>query len=125
MMKDIIDSILQARSEYKREAYYYVARAIESLHDKIREEENRRRHISGRELVDGMISLAKEDYGYLAYAVFEEWGIRTTEDIGTIVFLMVEEGILAAQSSDSKKDFKDVCDLKKAFEEEYRDFSIE
>jgi len=123
-MKDIIENIVSRNPQYKQEAFYYVARVIESLHEKIIREEQKRRHVSGRELVFEMVRLAGEDYGYLAYTVFEEWGIHTTGDIGEIVFLMVENEILAAQSSDSRNDFKDLCDLKKTFEEEYSDFNV-
>jgi len=124
-MKDIIDDIVSKHPQYRREAFYYVAKAIESLHDKINEKENKRRHISGKELVLEMIALAKEDYGYLAFAVFEEWGINITEDIGEIVFIMVENEILSAQSSDSKDDFISICNLKTVFEEEYQDYVLE
>ena len=71
-----------------------------------------------------MVSLAKEDYGFLALTVFKEWGIHTTEDIGEIVFIMVENGILSAQSSDSKDDFINICNMKTVFEEEYQDYKL-
>ena len=69
-MIDVIDRIALQNPKYKKEAFYYVARAIESSHEKIRKKEHRRRHISGRELVDEIVTLAREDFGFLAKTVF-------------------------------------------------------
>ena len=75
-----------------------------------------RRHVSGRELLDGILAYGKEEFGPMALTVFEHWGIRNTEDFGRIVFKMVEAGVLAKTDQDSLADFKDVYDLKKVFE---------
>jgi len=77
------------------------------------------RHISGQELAAGVRGLALERYGPMARAVLEHWGIHTTEDIGDIVFAMVEFGILTKQDEDRREDFRDVFDFAEAFEQNY------
>ena len=123
-MIDIIERLAAQDKRYHKDAFYYVARAIESSHEKIRRKERKRRHITGQELVAEVVDLATADFGQLAGQVFEAWGLRTTLDIGEIVFLMVDNGILSAQKSDSKEDFRDVCDFAHAFERDYNAFDL-
>lgn len=122
---DIIRSLAEEDKRYKKEAFYYVARAVESSHDRIVSTEKNKRHITGRELIDEMICLGAEDFGFLARTVFEEWGICSTDDIGEIVFLMVEKGILSAQESDSKADFRNILSLGRVLEDYYSGFELD
>ena len=70
-----------------------------------------RRHISGGELTSGVIHIAREEFGPLAPTVFREWGVGTTEDIGTIVFELVDAGQLSARPDDTPADFVTGIDL--------------
>ena len=74
-------------------------------------------HVTGGELLEAIRRLARERYGVLAREVFESWGVRTTEDFGTIVFLLVEEGLLGKTEEDSIEDFRDVYSFEEAFRE--------
>ncbi|MBC8097592.1 MAG: hypothetical protein H7Y43_17455, partial [Akkermansiaceae bacterium] len=44
--------------------------------------------------------------GPMAITVLEEWGIRTCQDFGEIVFNMVEVGLLAKTEKDTRDDFQ-------------------
>ena len=48
-------------------------------------------HVSGQELLCGVLRNAREKWGLLAPVVLHSWGVNHTEDIGEIVFLMVED----------------------------------
>ncbi len=63
--------------------------------------------------------MALDRYGPMARTVLEHWGIHTTEDIGDIVFAMVDFGILTKQDEDRREDFRDVFDFAEAFEQDY------
>jgi uncharacterized repeat protein (TIGR04138 family) len=52
----------------------------------------------------------------MARTVLEHWGIHATEDLGDIVFALVECGILIKQEDDRKEDFRAVFDFEEAFE---------
>ena len=123
-MIDVIDRLAAQHERFKRDAFYYVARAIESAHDRIKKKEHRKRHISGRELVQEIVRLARAEFGYLAWTVFREWGWDSTEAIGDVVFIMVDNGILSARESDSPQDFVQVCDLAAVLERDYADFDM-
>ena len=77
------------------------------------------RHISGSELAHGVRDLALERFGPLARTVLEHWGIHATDDVGRIVFALVECGVLVKQDEDRMEDFRDVFDFEDAFERSY------
>jgi uncharacterized repeat protein (TIGR04138 family) len=74
------------------------------------------RHISGRELAEGVRDLALERFGPLARTVLEHWGIRATGNVGDVVFALVEAGVLIKQDEDGPEDFLGVYDFDEAFE---------
>ncbi|MDZ4771889.1 MAG: hypothetical protein SGI72_02015 [Planctomycetota bacterium] len=84
------------------------------------EEEGTARHVTGQELLSGMRVHAIEQFGPLAGAVWRAWGIRDTLDWGRIVFLLVEEGLLNRQDSDSIEDFRAGFDFDTAFVKSYQ-----
>ena len=108
---DIIESIIEHDTRYRREAYSFVLEAIDFCLDKLEEP----RHLTGREVLDAARELAIERFGMAAKMVFDEWGVRKTADVGHIVFNMVEAGLLTKTPADSIQDFADVYD----FEEEF------
>jgi len=77
------------------------------------------RHISVDQLLDGLKAYAIEQFGPLSRLVLESWGVYRTEDIGEIVFNLVEGGLLNKQDCDLKEDFTDGFDFRKEFEENY------
>jgi uncharacterized repeat protein (TIGR04138 family) len=112
------ETVHKIRSRDKRfneEAYVFIIEALEYTLGRM----ERRRHISAKELLDGMVDYARSRYGMLSFAILESWGIRNTADIGSAVIHLVEGGILAKRESDSAEDFEDVCDLKEVLEEKY------
>jgi uncharacterized repeat protein (TIGR04138 family) len=74
-----------------------------------------KRHVSGRELCEGIRDLALDRYGALAPLVFDRWGVRRTADFGAIVFNLVEAGLMSRSDTDSPADFDDVFDFRQAF----------
>lgn len=78
-----------------------------------------KRHVSGRELVDGARGLAMERFGPLARAVLEHWGIHSTDDLGEMVFALVDVGVLVKREEDCPEDFKDLFDFEEVFDQNY------
>jgi len=78
------------------------------------------RHVTGRELLEGIRAYATESFGFLARTVLAEWGVSRTQDFGDIVFNLVEAGLLSRTEKDTKSDFADVYDFAEAFEAEFR-----
>ena len=64
------------------------------------------RHLSGQELLQGVIRLARQEFGHFAPTVFREWGIASGEDVGRLVFQLVESKQLSARREDTIEDFR-------------------
>ena len=66
----------------------------------------------------GMTRLARERWGCLARLVLEHWGVSRTEDVGEIVFLMVDDEKLQwkRRETDTKDDFAQAYDFAAVFD---------
>ncbi len=69
------------------------------------------RHVRSRELLEGIRSLALQEFGLMARTVFRMWGVQTTEDFGRIVFNLVEAGLVTKTDEETLADFRDVFDF--------------
>jgi uncharacterized repeat protein (TIGR04138 family) len=110
-----MDRILAREPRFDESAYLFVLAALEYC--QVRMEE--RRHIGGRELAHACRDLALERYGVMARMVLDHWGVRSTADLGDIVFTLVDLGLLISQPTDSRDEFVGVFDFDQAFEREY------
>lgn len=73
------------------------------------------RHVSGQQLCWAMRDLAIQRWGPLARTVLRRWHIRSTDDIGRLVFALIECGMMRRQETDRLEDFHDVFDFDEAF----------
>ncbi|MDQ6887675.1 MAG: hypothetical protein M3068_10310 [Gemmatimonadota bacterium] len=110
-----MDRIRAREPRFHENAYLFVLSALEYCQARMTE----RRHICGRELATACRDLALEQFGVMSRVVFEFWGVRSTADLGDIVFTLVELGLLISQQSDTREEFVDVFDFDRAFERDY------
>jgi uncharacterized repeat protein (TIGR04138 family) len=106
---DAVDRIRETDERYRREAYGFVVGALGVTVQALPPErlaDAARRHLSGAELLRGVVRLARAEFGAMAPAVFREWGLSGGEDVGHIVFRLVESGELSARPEDSLEDFR-------------------
>ena len=111
----VMDRLRQRYPGYHETAYLFILSALHFTIERLAEP----RHISGRELAEGCRDLAIERWGLMARTVLEYWGIRSTVDLGAIVFALVECGVLVKQDSDDLDDFEAVYDFSHAFGRDY------
>ena len=112
---ETIEHIVKRDARYKIDAYNFVLQALNYTVSKLKKS----RHLTGRELLEGIRQYVKEQFGPMARTVLEHWGINFTEDFGNIVFNLVDAKILSKTEEDSIEDFKDGYDFKEAFGEKY------
>ncbi len=98
---------------FDERAYLFVLASIEYLQTRL----EARRHVSGEELAWCCRDFAILQYGPMAQTVLEHWGIRRTDDLGRIVFALVEVGLLVTQPGDREEDFAGRFDFAEAFGE--------
>jgi uncharacterized repeat protein (TIGR04138 family) len=71
-------------------------------------------HVKSHELLEGIRTLALQEFGLMASVVFRMWGVRSTEDFGHIVFNLVSAGLLNKTDDEKLDDFRDVFDFEQA-----------
>ena len=110
-----MDQIRLREPRFHEHAYLFLLSALEYSQARMTE----RRHITGRELAEACRDLALDRYGVMARLVLDHWGVRSTADIGDVVFTLVDLGLLISQPTDSRLDFVDVFGFDQAFERDY------
>ena len=111
----VMNRLRQRYPSYHETAYLFILSALQFTIEKVGEP----RHVTPAELAGGCRDLALERWGLLARSVLEYWGIHSTEDLGEIVFALVECGVLVKREDDSPHDFSAVYSFHHAFEESY------
>lgn len=112
---DVLARIRDRASRFDERAYVFVLAALEHLQASLPQ----RRHVSGEELAVACRDFARQQYGLLSRTVLEYWGICSTADIGTIVFTLIDLGLLKAQQTDRPEDFRSVYAFAEAFDSDY------
>lgn len=115
-----LDAIIAEDPRFKRDAYLFISESVAYAMAKMREQ-GEVRHIEGQELLEEIREYALERFGPLALDVLQDWGIYSCEDIGDIVFHMVESHLLGASENDSPDDFKNGYDFREAFLQPFMD----
>jgi uncharacterized repeat protein (TIGR04138 family) len=99
------------------EAYEFVCEAVRHTQERLRRrpvDPTADRHVTGRELLKGACDLAVREFGMMAPVVFKHWGVRTTDDLGEIVFKLIKAEKLSKSETDDRDEFHDAFDLEKA-----------
>ena len=112
---DVMARIRARGGQYHERGYLFVLATIEFLQTRLEV----RRHVSAPELAWACRDFAQQQFGLLAPGVLAHWGITRTEDIGRIVFTLVEIGLLVTQPGDTESDFEGVYRFADVFGDSY------
>jgi len=112
---DVLARIRAHGGQYHERAYLFVLASIEFIQSRIEV----RRHVTAQELAWSCRDLAQQQFGLMAPAVLAHWGITRTNDIGRVVYTLVEVGMLVTQPGDQESDFEDVYQFAEVFGESY------
>ena len=113
---EALESVVASDPRYQRDGYIFLRDALDfttKQHKKVKGVSVR--HVSGPELLDGVRQYALKEFGPMVMTVFDSWGIRSSEDIGHMVFNLIGAGVFGKTEQDSIEDFKNVYDFEEAF----------
>ena len=111
-----LEKVLRKDPRYHRDAYCFLREALDHTQNLAgKPKPGEIRHVTGQALLEGVRLYALHQYGPMALALLNEWGVRRGEDFGEIVFNMVECRLLAKTEKDSREDFKNGYDFDTAF----------
>ncbi|MCX6357623.1 MAG: hypothetical protein NT045_07110 [Candidatus Aureabacteria bacterium] len=111
-VEEVIRGVIAQAARYHIDAYGFVLESLEHTYRIV----GKKRHVSGPELLDGLRRYAIERYGPMAGTVLAHWGITRCEDVGEIVFNLVDAELLSKSGNDSRDDFRGGYDFKEAFD---------
>lgn len=105
-------SILKRDKRFDPHAYFFLKDALDFTLKRIAETNSgQARHVTGPELLAGYRDFALEQFGPMASTLMKEWSIRKCQDVGDMVFNLIEEQVFGKQDSDKKEDFSEVFDF--------------
>ena len=133
-LREAIGVAVVRDSRYTIEAYEFIFAALDRA--KIRKRKARKargnagprkrrsgnaasRHVTGRDLCNAARDLALDLFGLMALSILERWGLRSTSDIGEVVYNLIESGDLERSAEDDRADFDDVYDFEAALRLDY------
>lgn len=105
--------ILRKDDRYDSRAYDFVLRVISEA------SATAKGHVTGQELLGFFRDLALDAYGPLAFTVLDDWGLHTCEDVGEIVFNLLDSKRISKTPNDSREDFIGGFDFHREFLEPY------
>jgi len=106
---------------YRSDGYHFLREALDHTVNSLRKDELvEHRHVSGSELLEGLVEYAHKEFGSMALTVLDSWGIRSDEDVGEMVFNLIDAGAFGRSEEDSPEDFRGVLDLREALLAPYR-----
>ena len=114
--EEILGKIVAEDPRYLRDGYFFLREALDHTQKMVgKSKKDEIRHVSGQELLSGIREYGLSQFGPMTLTVLEEWGIRSCEDFGEMVFNMVTNNLLAKTDKDSRDDFKDGYNFEEAF----------
>lgn len=109
---DLFDDIIAKDSRYDARAYALLMDVIHFLGEG-------GKHMTSADIMEEFKERALDQYGPLSYAVVTEWGLSRTEDLGEMMFNLVEGHRVRKDENDTPESFAGGYDFREAFKGPY------
>src|ERR1700721_2156845 len=97
-----VEQIIERGPRYGKEAYILLKEALEfTIKQKKRGKTESGSHVNAGELLDGFRQLALKEFGPMVMTVLEYWGVRSSFDVGQMVFNLIGAGVFGKLDSHS------------------------
>jgi uncharacterized repeat protein (TIGR04138 family) len=118
---EAVETLCRGDFRYQPEAYAFLRDSLEATikrRKKTRKETGS--HVGAAELLDGFRIHALNEFGPMSMMVLDYWGVRASEDVGNLVFNLVDAGIFGKTEEDTIESFRDVFDFEDVFVAPFR-----
>jgi len=112
---ETLDQVVARDPRYSREAYGFLREALEFTQKKRRKSRAESTHVSANELLEGFREYSLQQFGPMGLTVLEYWGVRSTGDVGRMVFNLIEAGVFGRADDDRIEDFENGFSFEEAF----------
>lgn len=111
-----VESVVREDPRYAAEAYNFLRDALEAaLRQRKKNKRDASPHVSGPELLEAFRVHGLKEFGPMALTVLEYWGVRSCEDVGQMVFNLVNAGVFGKTDADTLESFRGIFDFQEAF----------
>jgi len=117
---ETLDQVVSLDPRYSREAYGVLREALEFTQKKRRKSRAESTHVSANELLAGFREYSLQQFGPMGLTVLEYWGVRSTGDVGRMVFNLIEAGVFGRADDDRIEDFENGFSFEEAFVAPFR-----
>ncbi len=118
-----VDAIIAHDPRFERDAYLFVRDALEFTTKQLKKKAHSSPgecHVSSQQLLEGIRQYALHQYGPMVPTVFEHWRVRSCEDLGAIVFNLIEAREFGKSEHDTIEDFRRGFSFDEAFVQPFR-----
>lgn len=112
---DAVRRSVQNDPRFHPAAYELVRDALHIASKKFRDENDDDQHVTGQELLAGFRDHVLCEYGPLSLMILDLWGVHRGEDVGSIVYNLINVGYFGKNDGDSIEDFAGGYDFQSAF----------
>ena len=113
---EALNQILQEDSRYSAEAYHFLRESLDFTTKSLNKPKSgTARHVTGKELLEGIRRYALQEYGAMSKTVLNTWGIFRCEDFWYITSNLIQKGILGCTKDDTIHEFENGYDFQAAF----------
>ena len=99
-----IHQAVQKDPRYHPHAYEFVRDALHAAVKHFRSGQEDQ-HVTGQEVLEGVRLFALEEYGPMAFTILSQWGLNRGEDVGNVVYNLIDTGYFGRNEGDSLEDF--------------------
>ena len=114
--QEAVEAVSREDKRYHAEAYMFLRDSLEAtLKRRKKATKEVGGHVAAVELLDGFRIHALGEFGPMAMTVLDYWGVRCSEDVGHMVFNLVQAGVFGKTDEDSLEGFAGGFDFHSAF----------
>lgn len=115
-----VRTVRERDPRYAGRAYAFLCDALDHTVKQLKRENADNRHVSGPELLAGFRDLALREFGPMSLCVLREWGVRCSEDVGNMVYNLINLGYFGRSETDRLEDFSDGVSFDEALSKPFR-----
>ena len=114
---EAVAAAMEKDAAFRPEGYQFLRESLEATIKKRSKakQQSVSQHVTAGELLEGFRRLALKEFGPMTPTVLEYWGIRSCQDIGRMVFYLVEAGAFGRTEEDTLDGFNQGFDFHEAF----------
>lgn len=119
--QEAVEKICRQDKRYNQEAYAFLRDSLEAtMKRRKKTRKDPGSHVGAEELLDGFRIHAINEFGPMSLMVLNYWGLQSSEDVGNMVFNLVNAEVFGKTDEDTIESFRDVFDFTEVFVEPFR-----